>query len=216
MKRLSVTMFAIVVMFTLFSASVAAQGLTGKGLKAGLNIANLRGDDMEDWDSKMGFSAGGFITYSINDMFAIQPEVLFTMKGAKYEEEILGETLKATTSLNYLEIPVLAKLSMPTQGSVKPNLFVGPSLAILLSAKGKVEYAGESEEVDIKDDTKSIDLGLVFGGGVDFDLGPDKGKLTADVRYTLGLTSIDESPEEVGGPYDVKNGVISLMVGYSF
>ncbi len=211
MKRLSVTMFAIVVMFTLFSASVAAQGLTGKGLKAGLNIANLRGDDMEDWDSKMGFSAGGFITYSINDMFAIQPEVLFTMKGAKYEKELYGETLKQTISLNYLEIPVLAKLSMPTQGSVKPNLFVGPSLAILLSAKVEWEYGVESDELDMKDDTKSIDLGLVFGGGVDFDLGPDKGKLSAEARYTLGLATVDDG-EEV----DMKNSVISLMVGYSF
>lgn len=208
MKRLVVTMFAIVLMFTLCSSSVFAGGLTGKGLKAGLNFANLHGDDVEDLDSKMGFCAGGFITYSINDMFAIQPEVLFTMKGAKQEEEVWGETLKVTMSLNYLEIPVLAKLSIPSQGSFVPNLFVGPYLAIKLTGKAKVEYAGESEEEDIED-LKGTDFGLVFGAGVDFVLGSSK--VTVDARYTLGLTTIDASEGEA----DVKNGVFSLMVGYS-
>ncbi len=210
MKRLVVTMFTIVLMFTLCSSSVFAGGLTGKGLKGGLNFANLRGDDVEDLDlnSKMGFCAGGFITYSINDMLAIQPEILFTMKGTKQEEELWGETFKQTISLNYLEIPVLAKLSIPGQGSFVPNLFIGPYLAIKLTGKVKVEYAGESEEEDIED-LKGTDFGLVFGGGVDFALGSSK--VTVDARYTLGLTTIDASEWEA----DIKNGVFSLMVGYS-
>jgi len=134
------------------------------------------------------------------------------MKGAKAEREILGETLKLTTKVNYLEIPVLAKLSIPTKGTVKPSLFVGPSLAIKLSSKAKWEYAGESEEEDIEE-LKSTDFGLVFGGGVDFALG--QGKLTIDARYTLGLTKVGE-PEEGEEEVDMKNGAISIMVGYSF
>ncbi len=209
MKRIIITIFATVVVFTLSSASVSAQGLTA-GLKAGMNIANLHGKDVKevigaDLVSKMGFCAGGFITYNINDMFAIQPELLFTMKGAKIEEAGYKETIK----LNYLEIPVLAKLSIPTPGNVKPNLFVGPSLAIKLSAKVKWEEAGESGEEDLEE-VKSTDFGLVFGGGVDFALG--QGKLTVDARYTLGLATADDSEEEL----DIKNGAISIMVGYSF
>ncbi len=218
MKRLIITIFAIVVVFTLSSASVSAQGLTG-GFKGGMNIANLHGKDVKELEeemgvdlvSKMGFCAGGFITYNINDMFAIQPELLFTMKGVKAEEEVLGETVKVTMKVNYLEIPVLAKLSIPTPGNVRPSLFVGPSLAIKLSSKLKIEYAGESEEEDIEE-LKSTDFGLVFGGGIDFGLG--RGKLTVDARYTLGLTKVHE-PEE-GEEIDIKNGAISIMVGYFF
>jgi len=211
MKRLIITIFAIVAVFTLSSASVSAQGVTG-GLKAGMNIANIHGDNVEDvWDSKIGICAGGFITCSLSDLFAIQPELLFTMKGSKAEGEVEGEPAKLTMKLNYLEIPVLAKLLIPTPGTVRPSLFVGPSLAIKLTGKGKVEYAGESEEADIED-VKSTDFGLVFGGGVDFALG--QGKLTVDARYTLGLTTTRE-PED-GEEVDVKNGVISIMVGYSF
>lgn len=218
MKRLIITIFATVVVFTLSSASVSAQGLTA-GLKGGMNIANLHGKDVKeleeemgvDFVSKMGFCAGGFITYNLNDMFAIQPELLFTMKGAKAEREILGETVKVTMKLNYLEIPVLAKLSIPTPGNVRPSLFVGPSLAIKLSSKFKTEIAGISEEEDIEE-LKSTDFGLVFGGGIDFGLG--RGKLTVDARYTLGLTKVHE-PEE-GEEIDIKNGAISIMVGYFF
>lgn len=218
MKRIIITIFAIVVVLTLSSASVSAQGLTA-GLKGGMNIANLHGKDVEELEeeigadlvSKMGFCAGGFITYSLSDMFAIQPELLFSMKGAKAEREILGETMKVTIKVNYLEIPVLAKLSIPTPGNVKPSLFVGPSLAIKLSGKSKWEYAGESEEEDIEE-LKSTDFGLVFGAGIDFGLG--QGKLTVDARYTLGLTKVHEPEEEE--EIDIKNGAISIMVGYSF
>ena len=214
MKRLIITIFAIVVVFTLSSASVSAQGLTA-GLKAGMNIANVHGDDVKlaealgfEVSSNIGLCAGGFITYTLNDMFAIQPELLFTMKGAKIE----GAGYKETVKVNYLEIPVLAKLSIPTPGTVKPSLFVGPSLAIKLSAKVEWEEAGESGEEDISEEVKSTDFGLVFGGGVDFALG--QGKLTIDARYTLGLTKVRE-PEE-GEEIDMKNGAISIMVGYFF
>ena len=194
-------------------------GITGKGVKIGLNSANLHGKDIEYIEylyegklkSKLGFCFGGFITYNINEMFAIQPEILFTMKGAKIKEEYYGDTYKISINLTYLEIPVLAKLTIPTQGNIKPNIFAGPSLAIKLSSKAKAEYAGESEEEDIED-LKGIDFGLIIGIGIDFSLDSlAKEKLSVDLRYTLGLTTISKEEDE-----DIKNSVISIMVGYYF
>jgi len=219
MKRLTVTLFAIVLLLT-FSSMVSAQGLTGYGLKAGLNLANLGGDDAEytDVDKKMrmGFTVGGFVTYSINEMFAIQPEVLYTQKGAKYEDP--DDDFKETDKYEYLEIPVLAKFTIPTEGNISPNLFVGPALGILMSAKWDWEWGDESGSEDMKDDSKSTDFGLVFGAGV--DIGMPHSAITIDGRYTLGLTTICEpytDPEtEEEHECDVKNGVISFMVGYSF
>jgi len=220
MKRLTVALFAIVLLFA-FSSLASAQGLTGYGLKAGLNLANISEDWSDDWkgvDRKMktGFCVGGFITYSINEMFAIQPEVLYTMKGAKWEWA--DEGWQDEEKLTYLEIPVLAKVTIPTQGSIAPNLFVGPALAILLSAKYYEEWDSESEEYDIKDDMKSTDFGLVLGAGV--EIGMPHSAITIDGRYTLGLTNTcepytdPETGEEI--ECDEKNNVISFMVGYSF
>ena len=221
MKRLIaiIATGALAFMFLLPNSSLAS-GIKG-GFKIGASMAKLHGDDVEDLTdlfgedqkSRIGFCAGGFITFNITDMFAIQPEVLYTMKGTKYEEEILGETLKVWIKLDYLEIPVLVKIIVPTPGGVKPFLFAGPVLALKLSGKIKAEYAGESEEDDIEDeDMKSTDFGLVIGAGVDFGLGvPGTGKMTLDVRYSLGLSTISAFEGD-----DVKNGVFSLMVGFSF
>ena len=221
MKRLIaiIATGALAFMFLLPNSSLAS-GIKG-GFKIGASMAKLHGDDVEDLTdlfgedqkSRIGFCAGGFITFNITDMFAIQPEVLYTMKGTKYEEEILGETLKVWIKLNYLEIPVLVKIIVPTPGGVKPFLFAGPVLALKLSGKAKFEYGAESEEEDIEDeDIKSTDFGLVIGAGVDFGLGvPGTGKMTLDVRYSLGLSTISEFEGD-----DVKNGVFSLMVGFSF
>ena len=215
MKRTVIILITGAIAFMLLHPNLSFAEIRG-GVKIGLNSAKLHGDDVEDFedmlgagfDSKLGFCFGGFVTFSLHEMFAIQPEVLYTMKGAKMEESVMGETLYVWVNLNYLEIPVLAKLQIPTQGNIKPSIFVGPALGIKVSAKAKAEYAGETEEEDIED-MKSTDLGLVIGGGVDFGLG--KGMITVDLRYTLGLATISEWEDE-----DVKNGVFSLMIGYSF
>lgn len=223
MKRLIVTLVAIITALILFSASVSAQNLTG-GVKAGLNISNIYGEHYdipeEGTDCKIGFCAGAFFAYYFNDIFSIQPEVLFTMKGMKWqsEHETQGIPVECNRkwNMNYLEIPVLAKLSITTKGSVKPNLFIGPYLGLKLSAKYWFECEGASGGASIREwgegdikDINSTDLGLVIGGGFDFAL--SQGKLGIDVRYTMGLTRI----RDYEGTSE-KHGVISLMLGYSF
>jgi len=210
MKRIIFVLLTIALAATfLFPGAVFGRRLTEIGLKAGLNIADYKGG-WPDTGSKMGFCGGAFITCSINEMFAVQTEFLFSMKGANLGEivrtdefGIMIETSTIREVLNYLEIPVLGKLSLLPQNRVKPNLFAGPSFALKLSGKHKVG----SQETNMEN-LKDTDYGLVFGGGVDFELGP--GGLTVDARYNLGLTKIYDSG------IDVKNRVISVMLGYSF
>lgn len=212
MKRtIKVMLIGAVALMLLLPNSSLAKRITG-GLKIGMNSANLHGEAMkeleeelgEELKSKLGLCAGGFIRFNISETFAIQPEILYTMKGAKFEATIFDETMTFKMNLSYLEIPVLVKLMIPTLSGVKPSLFAGPTLAIKLSGKTKLEYAGETEEEDIEE-MKDTDFGLIIGAGVDF------GRLTVDLRYVLGLTEISEEAEE-----ETKNGVISLLVGYSF
>jgi hypothetical protein len=202
---------AVVIMLLLPSLSLAKE-ITA-GFKIGVNYADVFGDDVAameallgaDFKSKLGLCAGGFIQINLGKVLAIQPEFLYTMKGARMEEEILGETLKVAFNLSYLEVPVLVKLMIPTPGGVKPSLFVGPSISFKLSTKLKTEFLGDTTEEDLSDDMENTGFGLIFGGGLDF------GKLRFDVRYSLGLTSISIYEDE-----EIKNGVFSLKVGYSF
>jgi hypothetical protein len=124
------------------------------------------------------------------------------------KKTVMGETLYVWLNLSYLEIPVLAKLQIPSQGSIKPNIFAGPAIGLKLSGSVKAKYAGETETENIED-LKGMDLGLVIGGGVDYLMGNKI--LTVDLRYTLGLGTISDYEGE-----DVKNGVFSILFGILF
>ena len=213
MNKAKVILIAILLL--IFSTVVFAQGITGKGIKVGLNLANWTGDDadftgdLDDKKIRTGFVFGGFITYEINETFSLQPEVYYSMMGVKYESSIEGEDFTVTFKTDYIQIPILAKFNLSTKNNVKPNIFIGPALSINLNAKYEMEVVGQTIEGDMKDfgmDIKSTDFGLVFGAGVNF------GKISVDARYNLGLSTIPDTEEDV----DIKNSVISIMLGYSF
>ena len=216
MKTLIRTMFIAAMGFALLlPKDNFAQGRTTTGVKVGLNIANIGGEDADpggsvEKKSKLGVAVGLCNVVGINDMLGIRAELLYSMKGFIYEGEVLGRTYTTTGTLKYLEVPLLIQYAPPVEGWFQPNVFIGPVLSIHLSARTKAEYNGEEEEADIEH-VKSVDVGFVFGAGAVV-----QETLTCDVRYNTGLTSFNETPENEGGPFDVKNQVISILLGYAF
>lgn len=184
------------------SSLVFAQGISAIGFKGGLNIANYTGDDVSnELDSKLGFTVGAFVTYKVNANVSIQPEFLVTTKGTKFEEEY-NETYTYTETLTYLEIPLLLKFDLETTGTIRPNIFIGPALALNIGATAKEEYDGEEESVDLEF-INPINFDIVVGVGIDTKA------ITFDVRYDLSLSKI--SDHEYAG--DAFNSVISFMIG---
>jgi hypothetical protein len=138
MKRL----ISVLALGVLISAYSFAQ--VGLGIKGGLNIANVSGTDVPPGSKTLtGFAAGGYLEISLPLLFTIQPEILYSQKGFTYDENVFGTNVKVTAKLNYLEIPVLVKYSFPVP-VVKPSLYAGPAMGILLGAKVKAEAAGQS------------------------------------------------------------------------
>ena len=178
------------------------------GVKGGVNLATWTGD-VEDASSKVGFHIGGFAEFKLSDKFAIQPELLFSTQGVKFEGDIDGYSASEKDNLSYLNIPVMAKFYVAEKFSIE----AGPQLGILLSAKSKyeanVEGINVSGEEDIKDALESIDFGVNFGAGYDFTE-----NLSAGLRYNLGLSNIVKT--EDGDDTKIKNSVFSLSVGYKF
>lgn len=210
----------------LFSAILLATGIVNAqeikyGAKLGLNISNFSGD-VTDYKSLIGAQFGGFAEIKISDKFAFQPELLFSMQGAKskYTETYLGDTYseESKTKLNYLNIPVLAKYYIADKFAV----LAGPQFGILMSAKEDYDvsetYSGitdsYSESVDVKNFYKSLSLSFNLGASYSFT-----DNLFVDARYNLGLSSITKNyTDEFGDSYssDIKNNVIQLSVGYKF
>jgi hypothetical protein len=195
MKRILVTAILILA----FTASVSAQSYDRLGLKAGVNMFKLYGDDAEDLDYLTSFAFGGYYCHGFSDVFALQPELYYSMKGTS-ESEVITIDLKE----GYIEIPVLLKVNFPMEGkSWSPTLFAGPYMAFLMSAK--------LEDIDVKDEVAGTDFGLVVGGGFDFGLSEGQQILSLDVRYSMGFTKIDEE-----GEADVMNNGFQLLLGFGF
>ncbi|MCD6379912.1 PorT family protein [bacterium] len=204
-----VAAICFVVLITLSTTACA-----GIGFKGGLNFTKWTGDDWSDadeFDWKMGYKIGAFFTFPATPILTVQPEIYFTTKGWKAEGEILGETVTMTTSMNYIEIPVLLKLNMDTGMSFKPTIFGGPYVGFLMGDPTlKVEVGGESAEEDYPSDIfNSTDIGGVIGAGVDFDLGMSTASFEA--RFNFGLTSVSDNDQE-----DIKNMGFSILGGFSF
>lgn len=195
-----------------FAASTYAQSI---GPKAGVNIASFTGDDSFDEDgntSTIGLQFGAVVEIPVSDKFSIQPELVYLQKGAGTEFDVFGTKVETDFKLNYFEIPILAKVYL-TEGPTQVFVNVGPSIGFGLGGKTVTKAGDEEEEEDIDfsdDELTSLDLSLAVGAGVQFDAGP--GKLFIDVRYLLGLTSLDDSEE----PIDVLNRGIGASVGFLF
>src|SRR5690606_6511134 len=105
------------------------------GAKAGLNISNQTGD-IENTKSLIGFHIGGFAEIKFTEKFAFQPELLYSLQGAKYDFSEEDFTEESTLKLNYLNIPLMFKYY------ATESLFVeaGPQIGLLLSAKEDYKY----------------------------------------------------------------------------
>lgn len=187
-------------------------GTTFSDLDIGLSTGGLDIHRDVDTDTRAGLCGGLFASLALTRWFSVQPEVLYSAKGQSNKEAEGNPGIK----LHYVEVPLLAKLTIPTETIVSPNLFFGPSMAFKVDARLK----GSDLSVDIGDYIKTMDIGLVFGGGLDFAL--RSLKLTVDARYTLGLRDIGDLPGELyaslpkGSDIDFKNRTISLMFGLGF
>ena len=65
-----------------FASTASAQTGVRYGIKGGYNLATFSGPDSKSSEYKSGFSAGGFLNFGVADIISIQPELLYSQKGA--------------------------------------------------------------------------------------------------------------------------------------
>ena len=184
--------------------SATAQAQATFGLKAGATLTNFMGDDVsDDSDNKLGFLVGGVANFAVNDMFSVQPEVLFSQKGA--QSDAGDETAKF--NLNYVDVPVMVKVSTGDNGS---GLFfeLGPQFGFLVSSKATL--GDESEDIE---GLNKFDFGYAAGLGYQLE-----GGLNFGLRYNGGITNVYKEVDVLGTAVQAKarNSAFQLSVGYMF
>ena len=199
------------------AADARAQSLRF-GVKGGIASTTLVGEDVKDLGAKSltGGIAGGFLTVQFGQFFALQPEVLWTRKGAQLtieDEEVPGSAMEGDFRVDYIEIPLLAQAIFALPGDrVLPRIFAGPAVSFKNRCEAQVDDGGVEVKMDCDEvdaDVTKTDWGAVMGLGTEIDLGALA--LVLDARASFGLNTIDDT----ANPDEIKNRSLSAMVGVS-
>ncbi|SEI39221.1 Outer membrane protein beta-barrel domain-containing protein [Dyadobacter sp. SG02] len=182
---------SLLVLLSVFSSAAFAQSFS-IGPKAGVNISNYTGSDVES-DARVGYHLGGILNFGIGQVFSIQPEVLFSTQGAKFKNA--GKQEFKTT---YVTVPVMLKFR--SKGGFYFEF--GPQASF---------KTGE----DIPDQTidnfaKNLDLagGVGLGYQANFGLG-------IGARYIAGFSKVGDFDKTAAMNPDFKNSVIQFSLFFA-
>jgi len=245
-----INLIFILILFFIFSNFSEAIDWRTLGFKVGYTSSQLRAEDtganveVKKYATN-GLTIGLVSNIKITNWLFLQPELLYSQKGGKYDVqvpmpvEIPGFQVNVVDKrmLDYLEIPILLKVTLPLNWKVKPTFLTGLSSSFKL--KGKLENTVNIKILgynfsyfqieDIKSQLNAIELSYIIGGGLDFEIG--KGKLALDQRFSFGLnknkyeTAIPASyfqaigipvPADIVYRLNMYNYVFSVSLAYLF
>jgi hypothetical protein len=212
------TVFMALILFSCLTASAQEQQTSMEnnlrpklGIKAGLNLTNLYVADVSDEHVKAGFNAGLFAKFPVAKGFSIQPELLYSVKGAKdeYNNFVQGNG-EYRFNLGYMELPLLAVVNITKNF----NIHAGGYAAYLVNANvknvdnnGNIQGATELNA----DNFNRWDYGLA--GGIGFDIE----NFSLGARYNYGLHEIGKSGNLSGDlTKNSKNAGFSIYAGFGF
>lgn len=217
----SVLSIAFLGIFTTLHAQV--------GIKAGVNLSTIVEENeevsKEDFDNKsiVGPVLGLTFDLSVNDVFSIQPEVYYSQSGGKNTYNVLGSVSKSVYRINYIEVPILAKLKFGNSGGEGVGFYVAAGPWAGFALNGKYEFTTEVDgdiifqnkedfTFDDEDNAKRLNYGLSGAAGLMF------GQLAIDLRYNYGINNLidnDEDNNNDNKPILQTRG-LALTLGYSF
>ena len=193
MKKLMIAVCAMVISY---SASAQYDPAFRFGIKAGANLSNINGSNdlslsqggnafnFKDNDNRsLGFVGGVFFRFGRT--FYIQPEVLLSQKGGKFnvfQDGVQNSDNKVDVRFSNLDVPVLFGVRIAKFFRIN----VGPMASLRLSDNGKIgdsfdDVTGSNSESEFKNR-----LAYGYQAGVGFDFG----RLSLDVRYEGNFTDI--------------------------
>lgn len=150
-----------------------------------------------DFKNNSGLEGGIFFGGNRPGAVGVMGKVLYAKKGAK------NSAGTQAVDLYYLEIPVLLRLnagSSSLNGMLVYGI-VGPTFNVLLK--------GSLDDVDVRDDYESLDIGLQFGAGVEIT------RFLVEGVYTKGLKNVLKS-NNASSVTDIKTRSFAVLFGVRF
>ena len=201
-------------------------------VQGGLNLANIsktKDGQTEKNNILPSFNVGVMGRLPITSMFSLESGLLLTGKGSKAETYFnSGNYTKAKFNPLYIEMPVNAVVKIPLEKESNVFFHAGPYVAVGIAGKSTWEkstvgiitkstsnikfsnddpFTPGEEEGAAYDRLKRFDVGLNFGGGVQF------GRIMLKANYGLGLTKINSTESNNNADEKNKYRTLSFSVG---
>lgn len=262
MKKLTFVLAIGLVVFAFQAAH--SQSPVYLGVKGGISIPNLTSgssganDWNEGYSSRIGPNFGVLAEFQFSHLFSIQPEINYIGEGGKRngiqpftvpeeyvaayqqyfhtDKDYVYADFNNVSRINYIQIPVMAKLNFPLSHNKRLKLFVqaGSYIGFLVSAKqiiktddlkAYLDKQGQQQippalvsgffgttldtTVDAKDELHKVNVGIQ--GSVGFSYGIGNGKIFIEGGGNYGFLDIQKGDEH--GKNHI--GAATLAVGYA-
>jgi hypothetical protein len=220
------------------------------GGRLGVNLANLSGSSVENNSMLIGYNVGGFVNFSMEDIISsdlgeilsFQAELSVQTKGTQADYFFIAPEDPTSTiitvedvpqNFTYVEIPVLAKFTIPTGRKSDLSVFAeaGPFLGALFGVTVDGEKSRDDDNDKQTDPRKfreeysGYDFGLAAGAGLMYRL-PFGGRTQPwsalfNFRYSLGLSNIGEFKEKTidmpeSALEDIKTNTMGILLGVAY
>jgi len=194
----------IPILSMLMLSVLSGKGQTTFGVKGGLNVAYMNIDMRE---SHIAYHAGIFVNEDLSDKFFLQPELLYSIKGAKFPEYFFPADMDFT--FYYVSMPIL----FGWKPADHLSLLVGPEISYLTDYKFVINEQPIAGSDGFAEWDVSLDLGVAYA---------ITKKLSVELRFVYGLTNVvnilftDENGQTIGNLNEGKNRALQLSGCYRF
>jgi hypothetical protein len=125
----------------------------------------------------------------------IQAEIMYAKKNVPSPLVTAGDV-----DLQYLEIPVMARLNLGSSNKAAGYILVGPAFDINLKA--------DLNGLDVKSQYQGLDLGLIAGAGVEIT------RFLIEGRYNWGLRNVVNG--DLTNTSEIKTRTFAILFGVRF
>ena len=176
---------------TLIMTALVSNAQISFDVRVGANVSGIENSDAK---MKLGLKAGAGIDYAFTEAFSLRPMLYYTSKGVSEGKSNLGFFPDKTTSLDYIQLPVLAAYHFKITDGFSLVANAGPYAAYLINEKNT-------------DDAVKFNK---FDAGVNAGLDFVFRRFVVGVEAEYGLSSLSSNVSKL------HNINYSLMIGYKF
>ena len=184
MKKIFLLVLSCFVITLIYSQNIIKEHYSvSGGLLGAANFSEFRKPSANiDYDTKTGWSAGGWLNFPLSNGFSIEPQAMYS--SYRYFTPGNGSVLLKDGSVRYISVPLLLKFHVGDHFAIT----AGPQADFTASVEN--ENGSTAQKSDFKQTSFSA-----FGG---VELFPH-GRVTIFGRYIYGFTNMNKITSEHGG-----------------